>query len=166
MRTLVVGKDDVSGIILEGLLRPIRKAKPFFDTLAMKFDQDAQMQFRNEGAAGGPRNIPGELAWRPFSPKTLKSTWPNGAWRKRPGTDGATGRRYSPASKMLQASGGFRRSFYVSTTTDDRTVYRTNHRLAGVIGNRPRREVLFVTETDNTTIGRRFTAYVKAGIKF
>ncbi len=44
------------------------------------------------------------------------------SWNLRPGTDKSRTRRYSPASKLLRASGGFRNSFRAISTTAKRSV--------------------------------------------
>lgn len=159
--------------LLESIGRPIVNARSFFALLAREIDTDVQMQFRNEGAAGGPRKIPGDLAWRPFKETTLRNP-KTGTWKIRYGTDmsgkGMRGkyrpeaRRYSANSKLLQASGQFRQSFTVLSVTNDRMEYGTRHRLSGKIGSNPERQVLFVTDADKDRWARSFSSYIAKGI--
>lgn len=91
--------------------RPIRDSKQFFVKLATLIDKDVALTFRNEG------KITGRKAWKSFSMRTLHPSWKahgsiiidHSKWNKRPGTDDSVTRRYSNNSKLLQASGGFKK---------------------------------------------------------
>lgn len=159
---------------MDKISKPMENSIDFFASLATQVDRDAQMQFRNEGAAGGPRKIPNELAWKPFAASTLQM--PSGTFRIRYGTDRkprgksfrgkwwASARRYSYNSKLLNASGMFRKTFKVGTVRKNMMLYGTNHRLAGLIGARPLRQVLFVTDEDINRYAKKFAQFIRDGI--
>lgn len=137
---------------------PIKAGKDYFNRLGLLIDKDVQITFRQQGArAGQPR-------WPAFSPRTLFSL--SGKPRKRPGTDGSKSRRYSSTSKLLQASGQFRKSFKILKTTDTRLLYGTRFniggkRLAKAIMSGPDRPVLFVTENDKRRYKSLFVSHYR-----
>jgi hypothetical protein len=154
--------------------RPIKDAEAYFIALAIMMDQDTQAQFRNEGAAGGYRKIPNNLMWPAFKLSTLRM--PSGTFRIRYGTNikprGPSFRgkfwkgvrRYSMESKLLQASGGFRKSFGILEVGPQGLKFGTEHELAGKIGSKPRREVLFVTDEDKKRYARKFAKFIRQGL--
>jgi len=175
MPTKVVNLDR-KGIntIIKGLKKPIDNARTFFQILGLKIDSVTQLTFRAEGARAGHR------AWTPFSRDTLFTR--AGTWKIRYGTD-LRGRpkgsyipgklrkgvrRYSSSSKLLLASGGFRRSFGIIRITNDYVMYG----IKGLqmrklkIGSKPERQVLFVTEQDKIRWGGDFKNYYRKGLKF
>lgn len=135
------------------LRNSVVKSQDFFSILAVLVDQDVQTMFRTEGAEGGYRKIPTSEAWAGFKYSTLVDK--KGNWRTRIGTDG-TKRKYSPASKMLQASGQFRQSFHVMEVNQNRMRYGTQHVLSGKIGANPLRQVLFVTKADEDRFAKKY----------
>lgn len=147
-----------SRALTKGLLKPLKSALPFFKVLGQTIDNDVQFQFRNNGVAGGIRSIPQSFKWKPISK--------NSYGKIRPGTDGSKTRRYDASSKPLQASGNFRKSFSISDVTNNSVTYSTNHKLRKVIGARPFRPVLFVTDKDIERYSKDFKTYIDKGIKF
>lgn len=177
-----------------GLMRPIKGARAFFTALAIMVDQDAMLTFRHEGARAG------HVAWMPFSANTLQTK--AGTWKIRYGTDrkpldksslaslranwvrtrgfGATGemrkgiRRYGTKSKLLQAGGGFMRSFRIRNVTNKSMLYGTNHVLAEKImslGERrtasfQNRNVLFITPKDEQKYADKFEQFYLRGLHF
>jgi len=147
---------------------PMLEMPNFWHLLSMTLDQDTQINFRMSGSRqGNPR-------WREYSMLTLHPSWKaknsqypeyNGKrynpdkWNRRPGTDGAKSRRYSPSSQLLQASGMFKKSFTVLEIRSDMMKYGTYHeRAKGIIGDRP---VLFVTGSDEQRYSRMFTQFMQ-----
>ena len=155
--------------IAKGIGRPLKTARPYFQTLGVMIDKDTQETFRSQGRRSG------NPAWKPFSPLTLRMA--SGKFRIRYGTDkqgikGGQGkprkgiRRYSNSSKLLQASGLFRKSFRVMRVTNSSLKYGTVHQLGGKIGSNPERQVLFITPRDNARYSETFRKFIDKGIKF
>jgi hypothetical protein len=154
---------DLPETLRKGLTRPLKKTREYFSLMGALIDRQTQMQFRSEGGRAGTK-------WKAFSPATLQS--PSGLYNIRYGTD-LKGRpkgtytpgkkrdirRYSASSKLLQASGLFRKSFEVKKITNKNVVYGTNHELAGTIGSKPERQVLVVTDRDRQEFQRQFTKF-------
>lgn len=162
MKTYVI-KDQQSNKnawkqIALSIVKPIENSLPFMSLLSNTIDTDTQQQFRNQGQGGGKRKIPSQYIWKPLSSRSIG--------KLRSGTDGSKTRRYSSSSKALQASGGFRKSFKPIGITKDKLKYGTNHELAGKIGSKPFRPVLFVTNEDEMRYNRLFKKYIDKGIKF
>jgi len=152
--------------IIRGIARPITKTKQFFGLLGQKIDNDTQNMFEGEGSRPGLAG-PG---WAPFSPKTLQM--PSGMYRIRYGTalkpkyPGGKDmprykrgdkkgqviphrrRRYSASSKLLQAFGGFRKSFKKLKVTKDTLLYGTNLKLSERIMSNRSRNVLAISGSD------------------
>lgn len=141
-----------------GISKPIQNAKSYFTLLNVLIDTGVQQQFRDLGPTGGPRGIPNAFKWKPLSS--------NNIGKRRPGTDGSVTRRYTTSSKTLQASGGFRKSFKIISTTKEKAVYGTNHQLKDKIGTNPFRPVLFVTDKDLENYGKKWKTFIDKGIKF
>lgn len=150
------------------------QAAPAMRLIAMKVDQYTQQTFQNEGARRGHEK------WSPFSDRTLhpSSVDADGVvkihldkWRKRPGTDGAVGRRYSANSKLLQASGGFRRTFGIQSISNKSFRYGTFQNLdssRGPIKTKDiikDRDVIFLTREDYAEIRGLFAKWTKSKIK-
>ena len=162
-------KFDKKGItyIVRKMNEPIDNARPYFNILGLKVDQSTQNTFRNLGARGG------NPKWKGYSPRTLHPSWTlkDGTgrinwnkWNKRRGTDNAKTRRYSASSRMMQASGDFRKSVRVLSVTNDRLTYGTRHQDAEeIISARP---VLFVTQADRKLWHREFIGFYNRGLKF
>lgn len=106
------------------------------------------LTFRKEGAHAGNKK------WRPFAQSTLHPSvkrggraagFNRGKWNIRYGTDlrgqsprrraGVRIRRYSPTSKLLQASGQFRNSFHILSVSSTQAQIGTRHKLAQEIMN-------------------------------
>lgn len=125
--------------------------------IAMKIDQFTQQTFQNEGARKDHQ------AWQPFKGSTLR--YPNGKWRHRYGTDGANGRFYSSSSKLLQASGGFRKSFNILETGPKSFKFGTFRTLQGSRGPIQTkdiirdRDVIFLTRDDYREIHGLFKTW-------
>jgi hypothetical protein len=152
-KTFVAG-DDAAAKIADALEEPFRQSRKFLTRLGTVMDRDTSLVFRNEG------NYSGHDKWKFFSINTLVTK--RGTWKIRYGTDRkgrAKGtykpgvlrpgiRRYSPQSKLLQASGGFRKSFGVQRILNQRLIYGTNMEIAKDIMSDPVRNVLEVTKQD------------------
>jgi phage gpG-like protein len=150
----------------EGISKPVENAEPYFKLLSIEIDRGVQQQFRREGRTGGPRRIPASHQWDPFSANTLFTSPKTLKFNKRPGTDKSKRRRYSFKSKLLQASGGFRKSFRTTNVRKDGLKYQTVHKLGGKIGKSPFRPVLFVTDFDIKRFQNMFGKFIDKGIEF
>lgn len=147
-------------LITDGIVRPIKNSRGFFKTLGVLINKDISIIFKNEGALSGS----GFHKWKPFSPRTLKTI--DGKWAHRPGTDKSKTRKYSARSKLLQASGLFRKSFGILWLKNKSVKVGTIHKLAKDIMSNPKREVI---KTNARVIGRYrdlFFRWVDKGIKF
>lgn len=134
-----------------GMSRPIKNAKKYFDMLGTMLHKDTDLTFRQQGARAGLS------PWRAFKTKT---------GIKRPGTDESETRRRTPSDQLLQASGGFKKSFKIFRSSQSGLIYGTNHKLRGKIGSNPERQVLNVTDSDIQRYQRLFSKFVDAEIKF
>lgn len=152
--------NNTAKIITNGIAKPIRNSRGFFKRLGVLINRDISITFKNEGALPGS----GFRKWKAFSPLTLKDK--HGNWNRRPGTDNAKTRKYSASSKLLQASGLFKKSFGILWLTKRAVKVGTIHQLAGDIMSNPKREVIRV---NNRVLGRYrelFFHWVDKGIKF
>ena len=159
--------------ITRAFLVPIQSSREFFkDELAVSIDKDVQRMFKGQGSR---KRISGE--WKPYSPFTLHPSWKTKSGRKtnaskfnrRPGTDKSKSRRYSSSSKLLQASGSFRRSFKVIKIDDKTMTYGTNYELASDIisgGGKNRRQVLVVTDRDKAFYQKIWFNFNKKKVQF
>jgi hypothetical protein len=162
------------------LARPFKNIRQFWTSLALMIDQDTQLTFRHEGARAGRKK------WAGFSPKTL--TTKVGTKKIRYGTDlrplppdrlralrAAWGwahrgemrkgvRRYSSSSKLLQASGLFRKSFGIIKMARDQLIYGTKHQLAEKIMGVKNRQVLFITPQDEQRYLSQFRLFYLKGL--
>ena len=161
--------------IIEGIARPIKKTRTFFTLLGTRIDQDTQLMFQGEGVRPGVNSS----GWQPFSPNTLKT--PAGRYRIRYGTDlrpkypgwkdiprYKTGekrgqiiphrrRRYSASSKLLQASGGFRKSFKRLEITPRKLLYGSQLAIGEkILDTKKKRRVVVITGTDEWRYARIF----------
>lgn len=165
---------DANGIkkIQNGFMRVIRDSGKFFDLMAVRVDTDVQLMFKGLGKRPGV----GGSGWKPFSVFTLHPSWrtksgrkvDTSRWNKRYATDGSVG-RYSPSSKMMQASGSFRRSFRVIKKDDNTLEYGTNYELAQEImsgGGKNKRQVIVFSGKDEVRYRNLFLKYIKDGVKF
>ena len=127
---------------------PMTLTKDFNYLLGLMIQRDIDMTFRLEGErAGHPK-------WIDFKngEGVIGYLSNAGTWAKRYGTDESKTRRYSSSSKLLQASGSFRKSFgtpfgiFVNTKRSIKV--GTKHELAKDIMSSPKREVVFVTDKD------------------
>lgn len=167
-KTIMFNKRAVK-IITDGLIKPFRDVRNFWVLLGAKIDQQTQQTFRELGKRTG-----GGEQWRGYSPQTLKTE--KGTWKIRYGTDlrgkGMRGhfrkgvRRYSAASKMLQASGGFKKSFRPLKITKRGLLYGTRFKIAEEIMSNPARPVLFVSGTDRQQFFRLFRTFVNQRMTF
>jgi hypothetical protein len=156
-------------VITDGLLKPFRDIRNYWVLLGAKIDQQTQQTFRGLGKrTGGGEN------WKDFSPKTLKTK--KGTWKIRYGTDlkgkGMQGtfrkgvRRYSSGSKLLQASGGFKKLFRPLKITKRGLLYGTRFKIAEEIMSNPARPVLFISDTDRSQFFRLFRTFVNRKMTF
>jgi hypothetical protein len=175
--------------ILKGISLPIRKNEKYFRIMSIMVDDATQMTFRLEGARG-------RKGWARFSKLTMQT--PRGTWNIRYGTDkkpkrtaaelrkyksdnnlwykpgpmqGYKGdRRYGPNSKLLQASGEFRKSFKTISIRNGQMFYGIRGLKMRMLGKKimsdPTRQVLFVTSADRKKWGKAFALFVDRGIKF
>jgi len=165
-KTVKFNKKGIDYIVRK-MNEPIDNARPYFNILGLKIDQATQSTFRNLGAREG------HAKWAGYSPRTLHPSWTlkDGTgrinwnkWNKRRGTDNSKTRRYSGSSRMLQASGSFRKSFRTLMITKNQLTYGTVHQDAeAIIGARP---VLFVTNGDRQLWHREFVGFYNRGLKF
>jgi hypothetical protein len=165
-------KFDAAGVqtIVAAIGKPIKNTTQFFTDLGAMIDRDTQLTFRFSGARSG------EPKWLTYNwgqgvgykgSRTFPSStrYQSGKYKKRPGTDGSARRRYNANSKLLRASGLFQKSFKVTRVSNGFLRYESDHELAGKIGSRPERQVLFVTGKDKILYGRLFKKFVKEGIR-
>jgi phage gpG-like protein len=144
--------DNAIRYITKGLLQPTEKSIELMKLIGQKLDQNTQTTFRLLGARDGHPRWLDYNRGRGHLPGG-STQYPNGRWKPRPGTDGARTRKYSAASKMLQASGGFRKSFGVIQTENDKITYGVQSDWEDLAGNIIKdhgavREVLFVTDNE------------------
>jgi hypothetical protein len=172
-KTYQFTKEDMKRM-LKDMSAPFLSTKEYFANLGARMDRDTTLVFRNEGA------VYGRPKWTPFSPKTLKTRL--GTWNIRYGTDKKpkrtarelrayktknnlwfkpgpmkgykSDRRYGPNSKLLQASGGFRRSFKVLSIGKLTMDYGTKMEEAEDIMDKPNRPVLMVTPAQEKSYQR------------
>jgi len=143
----------------------VMQSRPLMAAVATFNLQQIFKTFRTQGARDGMR------PWREFSTYTLHPVYyladetPKIAintWNIRYGTDmkgktprrkrGANVRRYSPSSKLLQASGGFRNSFRNILLSRQRSIVgSTMKNAAEIIGDRP---VIRVSSRDKSHFQR------------
>jgi hypothetical protein len=155
MSTTIRLDKDTKNKFRKLFLNPFKDIRQYWTALLLMIDRDTQLTFRGQGARKGK---PG--AWEDYSPNTLVSK--SGTWNIRYGTD-LRGRpkgsyipgklrrgirRYSFSSKLLQASGMFRKSFGLIKMTRRRLEYGTQHKLAEDIMGTKNRNVLHVTASD------------------
>jgi hypothetical protein len=157
--------------IAEGIGRPLKKTHTFFTELGAIVDQDTQLTFEREGARAG------HPMWKRYSQNTLKTK--SGTYRIQYGTDGTPKtdpsnrgkyrsgvRRYGSATKLLQASREFRKSFKVLSANKRGLKYGTRYKLAEAIMSNPTRNVLFVTNQDRERYNRMFAKFIDKNIRF
>jgi hypothetical protein len=161
--------------IFKKIIKPLKNAKPFFDMLEVKQHQWAMLTFKLQGARDG--NQP----WERFSKLTLYPHWKakvsdypeDKGYRYNPekanirrGTGNSKTLRYYPGNMLLQAAGGFKRSFGTLKKTNKELQYGTNHVLATKImstgGGRP---VLFTSRNDTEQTERLFKKYIRDALK-
>ena len=164
--TYTFGKGAIKRIV-RGMTAPIKDTKAFFSLLGIMIDNDTKLTFKRQGARSGAP------AWPKFSPHTLRTRAgtpkirygtdlrgrPRGTYKPGVKRKGKI-RRYAPDSKLLQASGSFKRSFGIQSVTEKRLKYGTSFAIADKIMRSPRspwhRPVLFITAQDEARYGRRF----------
>lgn len=100
----------------------MKNGKPVLRAISVFYHNATVEQFK---AGGG---LYGRQAWPPIDPKMYEtSPRKDGKGmtlaKKRPGTDGNKNRRFTPASKPLQASGGYRMSFKQQSLTNNGLVF-------------------------------------------
>lgn len=179
-KTVKFTKENIDKIIRK-VRRPQENTTGFFVLLNAKFDQWTQITFRRQGARAGHPAWPSWNRGRGFNVLGGTTLTKAGTRKIRYGTDvlpkwpgnkgrpsrgfGMTGyirtgvRRYTGASKLLQASGGFRRSFGRMRLRKDGLNYGTTFGLAERIMSNPMRQVLFITPSDEKEIGRLWLNY-------
>lgn len=183
---------NITDLISAPLANPIS----FFKELALKIDQQTQLTFRLLGARSGHEAwLTYNKGKGHINGGTTKTK--AGTWKIRYGTNlnaasvkgkkriekrkasllKSTGsligphrlgvKRFSTNSKMLQASGTFRKSFQELTWRTDRKgfTYGTNFPNAEQIMSNPTRQVLFITPKDRQEYANLFLKYVKENIK-
>lgn len=173
-------KENIDRIIAK-VRKPQENSLGFFVLLNAKLDQWTQIAFRAEGLRGGNPKWPSWNRGRGFNilggttltkagtrkiryGTDLSAKWPKNIGRPalKRGTTGfiRTGvRRYTGSSKMLQASGGFRRSFGRIRVRKEGLNYGTTFNLAEKIMSSPTRQVLFITPQDEKEIMRMWLQY-------
>jgi len=170
MATTTMKLDDSAiKYITKGLLQPIEKSTELMKLIGQKLDQNTQTTFRLEGARDGHTRWLDYNRGKGHLPGG-STQYKDGRWKRRAGTDNAKTRKYSPSSKMLQASGGFRKAFGVIETTENNVLYGVQsdwEDLAGKIieDHGAVREVLFVTENEYEGYQRLALAWFVKNIK-
>jgi len=161
--------------IIKELLKPIDKERIIkaYKAIVLRVDRFVMEGFHKEGERSGfPK-------WQAFSELTLHPAWKakNSSfpetkgyrynpdkWRKRPGTDEASSRRYSSISKLNQASGGIRQSFSPKMITAEKAIYGSFKEVAKMIheghGFAPARPLLRLSGKDNETIKEIYRSFV------
>lgn len=162
----IIKFSDAPRKIPAGFLRPLKHTLKYFGPAGAKLLQQAFTTFRTRGGRGGHKK------WSPFSRDTLFNK--GGSFRKRPGTDGSTFRRYGPANlrdgqrgNLLQAGGLFRNSFKILRITNRKVIVGTRHKLAeDIMGTGGGRQVLFVLRKDKELLDRMFILFYRRFLKF
>jgi hypothetical protein len=169
MATKTVNINKLADTLIPGLMRPRTKQMQYWKLVSAKIFQQTMLTFKRLGAR------PGLSAWKRLSLRTLHPSHrlANGGisinlskWRKRPGTDGNSTRRYSSTSKTLQASGLFRNSFVFLSANNNDMKFGTRHKLAKAIMSNPTRNVLNVTKSDRATYKRMYDTFTDRNIKY
>lgn len=153
--------------IYNGLEKPFKKSRDVFTQLGVQIDRDTMLTFKRQGAYRGREKWLGYNWGQGVTYKGTKSfpsstRMRSGLYRIRYGTD-LTGRkkgtyelfkkrtgirRFSGSSKLLQASGGFKKSFKVLKIDKKKMLYGTRMDIAQKIMSNPDRQVVQVTERD------------------
>jgi len=179
--------------ITRSIKGPIKNAYGYFQWLGINIDQLTQLTFRVEGARSGHSKWVGYNRGKGHilggTTRTKTGTWnirygtdkspkrtakelaqyktDNNLWfRKGPMPGYQSDRRYSASSKLLQASGSFRRSFKTMKLTRKQVKYGSVFKLAGKIMEDPERQVLFVTRQDKKRWKNQFIIMYNRGLRF
>ena len=168
--------------IMNGLAKPFEASQAFFVLLGSKIDQQTQQTFRGLGMRKGGGSLwPTWNKGRGFNVLGGTTQTKAGTRKIRYGTDlrgkgmhgtGKIGyvrkgvRRYTGQSKLLQASGGFRKSFKLLKINKKGLMYGTQFKIAEEIMSKPARPVLFVSNTDSKQFFRLYRSFVNQRIKF
>lgn len=194
MATIVRLDKRGTKVILKGIARPINDMRNYFNILGLKVDQNTQRTFRNQGARDGKPKWIGfnrgkGIGFQGSTTRTKLGTWnirygsdkipkrsasqlrdwktQHNLWYKPGKMKGyESERRYSSSSKLLQAGGGFRKSFRLRSVTKRQMVYGTNYADAMKIMSNPTRQVLSVTGGDKKKWKREFILFYKKNLKF
>ena len=169
-------------VITDGLLKPFKDVRNYWVLLGAKIDQHTQQVFRGLGKrTGGGEPWPTWNRGRGFNVLGGTTLTEAGTRKIRYGTDlkgkgmhgkGQVGyvrtgvRRYTGKSKMLQASGGFRKSFRPLKITKRGLLYGTKFKIAEEIMSNPARPVLFVSDTDRSQFFRLFRTFANRKMTF
>lgn len=178
-------KDSIKKIIKK-VTEPLLKINEFWNISKIKFDQWTQLAFRLQGARSGSPAWPTwnkGLGFNVLGGTTLtkagtrkirygtdiKTKWPNNLGRPSrgasPGYIRVGVRRYTGASKLLQASGSFRRSFGKIRQNKSALYYGTKFELAEKIMSNPIRNVLFITPQDEKEIQKMWYLFNDKNIR-
>ena len=163
-KTIKTGLSKNTAKVISGLVaKPIKNALPYFKLIGLRIDQATQRTFKFEGSRDG------RTGWKSFnngqgvSAKGGTTRNKKGTWNHRYGTDNSKNRRYSASSKLLQASGSFRKSFQIIKATKKSLAYGIRglkmRKLGLKIMSSPERQVLFVTKNDKTSWTNEFVKY-------
>jgi len=165
-------------IISDRITYPIKNSIVFMKLLGVNIDRDTKLLFKNEGALQ-PYGIG---KWTPFAKSTMEKL-KCGLGKIRYGTDlkgrpkgtykpnevRSNMRRYNTSSKLLQASGGFKKTwgkpFGVFQISATRLKYGTNIKIAEKIMSVKNRQVLKFNERRYQAISNLFYSYIDKGIK-
>lgn len=171
-KTFIGFNKKTAAALTKGFERPIEKNKKFFSLLSILIDQSTQLTFRTLGARAGHPAWPGysELTLHPSSMRGGQRVINRNKWNRRRGTDNSKSRKYSANSRMLQASGGFRKTFGAMSIKKGQLIYGIKgvkmRNLGRDIMSDPERQVLFVNSQDRKQWGRLFRLFIDKGIKF
>ena len=152
----------VQNVLKRGLGNTFKNTRSMFVTLGAMIDRDTQMTFSGQG------HYLDRQKWIGFGKGKGVNVYrnKNGTWQKRPGTDGAITRRFSSASKLLQASGQFKQSFRILSIGRNKMRYGTQHTLAEKIMSNPTRNALYYTNQDQRRYGNIVFNWINRKLKF
>jgi hypothetical protein len=162
--------DNAIRYITKGLLQPTEKSLDLMKAIGTKLQQNTDITFRTLGARDGHSRWLDYNKGRGHFPGG-STQYASGKWKKRIGTGSPkTSKRYSASSKMLQATGGFRKAWGVIQTEDKKLTYGVQNDWEDLAGNIIKdhgavREVLFITDNEYEGYQRLALAWFIKNIK-
>lgn len=162
---------DTYAAIAKGINKPFKSTRKMFVMMGVQIDRDTMLTFKKEGAY---LDRPKWLSYNWGQGVSYKGTkrFPSstrnrgGTYKKRLGTDGSKIRRYSPKSKLLQASGSFKQTFRIIKIGKEKMLYGTKHKLANEIMSNPERQAIHYTVKDRKRYSQKIRKWWNGEIKF